>query len=84
MSNELPENAFKGIHWEMVKPNEQLLSQKEARDFLKIPQHRLDKIRKKKELPHYVHKGCYFYLKADCVDWINKNQPERLKKISAK
>jgi len=82
MSTELPPDAFDGIKWEMTKPSDKVLSNKEATKFLKISQRELDKIRKKKEIPFYIHKGCYFYSKADCVDWIRKNQPGRLTKKS--
>jgi hypothetical protein len=81
MSNVLPDKAFTGIRWEMVKPNDDLLNQREARALLKISQHELNQIRKRKEIPHHVFKGCYFYLKADCMDWMLKKQPKRFKKI---
>jgi hypothetical protein len=81
MSNRFPTTALDGIHWEMVKPNNDVLNQKEARALLKISQSELDKIRKKKEIPYRIYQGCYFYLKADCIDWILKKQPKRLKKI---
>jgi hypothetical protein len=68
----------------MVKPNDEVLSQREARSLLKISQGALDKIKKKKEIPYQMSQGCYFYLKADCVDWILKNQPERLKEVGTK
>ena len=84
MSNIFPDKALEGIHWEMVKPNDEVLNQREARSLLKISQNALDKIRKKKEIPFQISKGCYFYLKADCIDWILKNQPERLKKVEPK
>jgi hypothetical protein len=81
MGNVLPDKAFTGIRWEMVKPNDDVLNQREARALLKISQLELDKIRKRKEIPYYINKGCYFYLKADCIDWILKKQPKRFKKI---
>ena len=84
MSNIFPDKALKGIHWEMVKPSDEVLNQREARSLLKISQHELDKIRKKKEIPYQISQGCYFYLKADCVDWIFKNKSRRLKKIGSK
>jgi hypothetical protein len=80
MSNELPDDAFDGIKWEMQKPNKELLSNKETTKFLNTSQNALDKIRKKGELPFHIHGGMYFYLRSDCVDWILKNQPGRLTK----
>lgn len=84
MANEIPKKDLIGIRWKMVKPSEQILSQKEAIDFLQISEYQLIKLRKKKEIPAYLEKGCYFYSKADCVDWINKNQPDRFKKVEPK
>ena len=84
MDNPLPDGALDGIHWKMVKPNDNVLSNKEARQFLKISQSQLDKLRKNKKIPSYLEKGCYFFLKADCVDWILKNQPDRLTEIKPK
>jgi len=47
MSNILSDKAFKGIHWEMVKPNDDVLNQREARTLLKISQCELDQIKKR-------------------------------------
>jgi len=84
MSNEIPKKDLIGIRWKMVIPSEKILSQKKASEFLQISEYQLIKLRKKKEIPSYLEKGCYFYSKADCVDWINKNQPGRLKKVEPK
>ncbi len=35
MGGLLPDDAFDGIHWEMVKPSDKVLSNKEAIKFLK-------------------------------------------------
>ena len=67
MSNVFPDKALNDIHWEMVKPSDEVLNQREARSLLKISQNALDKIKKKKEIPFKISKGCYFYLKADCI-----------------
>ena len=41
MSNELPPDALGGVKWEMKKPSDQVLTNKEAREFLKISEHAL-------------------------------------------
>jgi len=59
MSNEIPPDALGGVKWEMKKPSESVLTNKEAREFLKISQHVLDKIRKKKEVSSIIIQQYY-------------------------
>lgn len=81
MNDELSRKSVKGIRWEIVKPSEEILTQREALKFLKVSSTKIVSLRKKNEIPFQIHKGCYFYQKADCVDWIRKNQPGRLTEI---
>lgn len=80
MSNEILDDDFDGMHWEFVNHNKNVLTNKEAVKFLQISQDELNKIRENRELGFKIHGGMYFYKKADCVNWIRKNQPERLTK----
>lgn len=81
MSDILSDKAFNGIHWELVKPNENILTQTEAIKLLKVSPKEIVRLRKKNEIPYKIHRGCYFYQKTDCIDWILKNQTRRLKKL---
>ena len=62
MDSEFSEKSFTGMHWELVKPNDNILTQSEAMKLLKVSPTEIVRLRKKNEIPYRIHKGCYFYL----------------------
>ena len=78
MNDELPDDPFKKIKWKLHIPDKDILSNKEAAEFLKISLPELTKIRNRGEIPFHIHGGMYFYKSVDCAQWIKENQPERI------